>query len=258
MKLSRRAMLAGIAAAPLLGFARYGIAQPLDAIERAVEPMEPIAGAENLWSARLADGLWVYTGTAPLGDTMYPYNGMLAEDGDRSILIDTGWNNAHGRALLAWAEALGKPVRAAVATHFHADRTGGIAVMRRAGIPVLAHPMTTGLARALGLPEPDPLAELARRPVDLGPCELFHPGPGHSADNITVWHRPSRTLFGGCFIKAASATDLGNVEDAVVERWAASIATLQVRYPDIATTVPGHGAAAGDPLGRTLELLAAG
>lgn len=257
-ELSRRCLLAGLAAMPIAGVASRALAQAPTALELATDAMRPIAGSTSLWQRRIAPGLWVYSGTAPFGGGHYPYNGMLAVDGEGSILIDTGWSPEHGRALLGWAEAEGNPVRIAVATHFHEDRTGGIPALRRAGVPVVAHPMTTGLARAYGAPEPDPLPLLARGPVDLGPVELFFPGAGHAPDNITAWHRGSRILCGGCFIKSATSSDIGNLQDAVVGRWAQSIATLRRRYRDIAAIIPGHGTMAGDPLGRTMELLGAG
>ena len=251
----RRAVLGALAATPLMGLTGRACARAPTFLELAVEPMEPIA--DSLWIAQLSDSLWVYSGTSPLAGGHYPYNGMLVADGERSILVDTGWSPAHGRALLRWAEETpGKPVHTAIATHFHNDRTGGIAVMRRAGVRPVGHPMTTGLARALGEPEPDPLPELARGPVDIGPLELFYPGPGHSADNIAVYHRPSRTLYGGCLVKSTSATGMGNLQDAVPDAYDSSLTTLQERYRDRRRTIPGHGTMAGDAIAHSRRLLA--
>lgn len=248
MQVSRRWLLGASLAIPFTAFP--GRSNPPTFLELATDDMASIGDA--LWAAPIADNLWVYSGTAPLAGGHYPYNGMLAIDGEHSLLVDTGWTGDHGETLMNWAAGtLGKPIRTAIATHFHSDRTGGMAPLRRAGIPTLAHPMTTGLARALGAPEPDPIAELARGAVDIGPLELFYPGPGHAPDNITVYHRPSRTLFGGCLVKAITAGSLGNLEDAVVERYDSSLAALEERYADRSATIPGHGTMAGDSIGHS-------
>jgi metallo-beta-lactamase class B len=91
----------------------------------------------------------------------------------------------------------------------------------------------------------------------VGSAEVFYPGPAHTRDNVVVWLAESRVLFGGCAVRAASDTSVGNVADADVKEWPASIRRVRDRYPTADVVVPGHG----DPGGRellehTLALLA--
>ena len=56
------------------------------------------------------------------------------------IVVDTGRHPAHQDAILAAAQARGKPIAAIVNTHWHLDHTGGNAELRAAfpGIPIYA------------------------------------------------------------------------------------------------------------------------
>lgn len=253
----RRALLAGLATLPFLlpvhpARARDGAP---DLFELPWPDMERINS--TLWIRRAAPDLWVTCFTFHQGDDLgyVPANGLIVASDDGATIVDTGWTVEQGRMLLATARRVtGRPVARAIATHFHFDRTGGALAMREAGVPLLAHPFATGLARAYGMPEPDPVKGLEKGPVMAGPVELFFPGAGHTRDNITVWHPGSATLYGGCLVKATTSRDLGNLEDADTAAYAASIEAVARRYPERRLTVPGHGTVAGDSLAHTLAL----
>jgi metallo-beta-lactamase class B len=89
----------------------------------------------------------------------------------------------------------------------------------------------------------------------LGPLELFFPGAGHARDNIVVWHPSSGVLFGGCFVKAGNAEDLGNVADADTAAWPASLERVRARFPEVRIVVPGHGALGGPDLLTHIQAL---
>ncbi|HEU0301536.1 MAG TPA: subclass B1 metallo-beta-lactamase [Longimicrobium sp.] len=196
---------------------------------------------------RIAPGLWMHVTWATIaGGARYPANGMLLETEDGSVLFDTGWNDEQARALLAWAERdLRRPVRRAYVTHAHDDRTGGIAALRRAGVPVAGLERTAEIARAEGLPAPDGVPGLAAAPVRESGYELFYPGPGHAPDNIVAWFPAQRVIFGGCLVKADTATTVGNVADADVPNWPRAVASVRQRYPAVRLVIPGHGAPSG-------------
>lgn len=257
MRPDRRALLAGLAALPLIGAAPAKSAGEPDQLELPLPAMRRIS--PTLWIAPVAERAWITCFTANLPMIgWYPANGLIVADDQGATVVDTGWDRAQGNALIQLArEVSGTPVASAIVTHFHNDRSGGIEAFRRAGIPVLANPLTTGLARAYGAPEPDPIAGLEKAPQRLGAVELCFPGPGHSPDNITVWHEVSCTLFGGCLVKSTTSTGLGNLEDAVPDQWDAALAALEQRYPRRKTTVPGHGAVQGDAIAYSRRLLAA-
>lgn len=224
------------------------------ALELPIPEMERIA--PDLWVAPLAEGLWITCATGLVGGLWYPANGLIVADGSGSTLVDPGWTRDQAANLLRHAtERLKRPVARAIATHFHSDRVGGLEALRRVELPFYAHPLTVGLARAYGTPEPDPLPELAKGSAQIGGVELFYPGPGHTRDNITAWHGPSRTLFGGCLLKSATAPSIGNVEDADLIHYDETLDRLVARYPSRARTIPGHGSIAGDPIAATRALL---
>ncbi len=227
------------------------------ALELALPGMERLAA--DVWVARVAPGLWVHTTTRTYPDgTVYPANGMLLETRRGSVLFDTGWTEAQTAALLGWARARKKPVLRAFVTHAHEDRIGGIRTLTQNHIPVYGLALTRETARGQGAPAlPEAVAGLdskARR--DPEGFELFYPGPGHARDNIVVYFGRQRTLFGGCLVKSVTSPNLGNTADAVLDEWPKTIERVRRTYPAARVVVPGHGTVRGDPLARTLELLA--
>ncbi|MEZ0242887.1 MAG: MBL fold metallo-hydrolase [Sphingomonas sp.] len=255
MRLSRRAFVgavAGVAALPASA-ARDGAP---DFLELPVADMERID--HTVWVAKLAPAVWVtcFTFDTPnLG--WIPCNGLIFASGSGATVVDTGNNAAQGELLLSAARRLtGEPVKQAIATHFHADRTGGAAAFAKAGVPVLAHPYSVGLAMAYGEPVPQPVKGLEKDAVDFGNFELFYPGPGHTRDNITVWHKEARCLFGGCLLRATTDKQIGSRGDSDMGNYLASIDRLAKRYPERRIIVPGHGAIAGDAVAWTRAMLA--
>jgi glyoxylase-like metal-dependent hydrolase (beta-lactamase superfamily II) len=182
----------------------------------------------------------------------YPANGLVIESDDHALLVDTGWNDAQSEALRAFAASRGRPLSAAVATHFHDDRVGGASALEAAGVPVYATEDTIARARAEGNATPDhALTEGA-----LPEIAWLFPGAAHAPDNVVVFHAPSGTLYGGCMIKELAATSLGNVTDADLTAWPAAIEAVRTAFPAAVRVVPGHGAI-GDAslLAHTASLL---
>jgi len=219
----------------------------------------PVAVRPDLTVQLLRPGVWSHVSIAGPGPLEgIPANGLLAEIDGGLLLVDTTWNDEQVSALVDWAQReLHRPVVAAVATHSHGDRTGGLGALRRRGIPVGGLDLTAARAAQAGMPALEVLlstAEPVRR--DARGFELFYPGPGHAADNIVVWLPRAQVLFGGCFVKDAAAEGLGNVADADLGAWPGSIEAVRRRYAQAAVVVPGHGPV-GDKgaLEHTLELL---
>jgi metallo-beta-lactamase class B len=200
----------------------------------------------------LAPGVWLHVTSA----REVPANGLLVEGDKSSILVDSGWNDAHAKRLFAFAARRHKPITDVIVTHSHDDRIGGAAWALAHGARVHASPRTIEHAQANHLPVPDaPLDSPATVSSGSATVETFFPGRGHSDDNIVVWVPAARILFGGCFLKSNVATDLGNVADADVGAWPASLAAVRARYPNPAIVVPGHGIPGGDPIAHTGSLL---
>ena len=232
--------------------------QPPAALEMAVEKMTSIG--ENVWVAKIAPDLWVVTSTGQIANgTVYPANGMALESPSGTVLVDPGWTGVQAKALVQWArKSLRKPVTRAIATHSHYDRLGGIDALAELGIPMLALARTRELAEADKRPHlPQAVPDLESKPYrDAAGFELFFPGGGHAPDNIVVYFPAQRVVFGGCLVKSSTATDLGNLADAVMSEYPASIERVARQYPERRVVVPGHGTLSGDGLAHTLELLA--
>ncbi|RYZ40565.1 MAG: subclass B1 metallo-beta-lactamase [Myxococcaceae bacterium] len=212
-----------------------------------IPPQDEVVLAEDVRIRRIAPGVWMHVTNAGKEWGFTPANGLIVEDGDTSILVDTGWNPRQAEALLTWARgSLHHPVRAALVTHFHIDRTGGIPALQAQHIPVHSREDTARRATAQGNPVPTQRLSDAQ---DFGPLSVFFPGAGHAPDNLIVFHPASGILYGGCFIKDAAAKDLGNLEDADTASWPSSLQRARAHYPDARVIVPGHHALGG------LELL---
>lgn len=208
----------------------------------------------------LRPGIWIHTSwhTYPDGSRVSS-NGLVVQEEDRLLLIDTAWGEQSTEHLLQWiSRELRHPVTRAIVTHAHEDRMGGASVLVRRGISFVAHPQTRTLARSRGWPEPDSVGDLSiGEATGLGSVEVFYPGAAHAPDNIVVWIPEGRVLFGGCAVKAADARTLGDTRDADLAAWREALLRVEQRYRLAATVVPGHGAVGGPELLRhTAELLA--
>jgi metallo-beta-lactamase class B len=220
-----------------------------------VEGMERIG--KTVWVKSLATGVWVTCFTFDTPDLGWiPCNGLIVAGPSGPTIVDTGNTAEQGELLLGAAKRLaGQAAVQAIATHFHADRSGGGAAMRAASIPMYAHPFSVGLAQANNFPVPAPVKGLEKAPVTLGPVELFFPGAGHTRDNITVWHPDSGTLFGGCLLRATTDNQIGSLADADLGAYPATLARVAERYSKRSFTIPGHGSIAGDSLGWSQQLV---
>lgn len=195
----------------------------------------------------VATNVWVHQSYAyvpPWGDVLS--QGLVVKDGEHVYLVDSAWTDEDTALLLTQIEKVaGAPVSTAVVTHAHSDKMGGMSTLDARGVTTFALPETNEDAPARELlPAQRTVSEDER----LGPLEIFHPGPGHTRDNIVVYHSASKILFGGCLIRPAAATDLGNTADGDVRRWADSVRAVAARFPEATVVIPSHGAAGGREL----------
>lgn len=201
---------------------------------------------------RLAPGVWLHTSYYDLpGIGTFPSNGLIVLDGEAAILIDTAWTEAQTATVLDWVEAeTGVPVTRAVFTHAHQDKMGGVGVLRQRGIDTYAHRRSNDVAfsRDLVPAEFDLDFDEKTGTAKLGGVVVFYPGPGHTVDNIVIWHAQSRILFGGCLIRPAGAKSLGNTADAVVPEWANSVRNTAIRFRQAQIVIPSHGRPGGPEL----------
>lgn len=201
----------------------------------------------------LAKGVWMHKSWATLSFGPYFSHGLVVADGDDVLLVDTAWNDPDTTALLALIEAeVGLRPTAAVVTHAHDDKMGGVGALVAAGVPTFALDLTNEDAPARGLtPAQNALASDEREwrlPGAPGGVVVFYPGPGHTRDNLVVGYPPAGVLFGGCMIRPLGPKTAGNVADADLSHWADAVRAAANRFPEALVVVPSHGAPGGRAL----------
>lgn len=206
----------------------------------------------------LTGSFYVYTTYKDLGGTPFPSNSLYVVTRDGVVLIDTPWDPEQTLPLLDSIERRHRmPVVMCLVTHYHDDRTAGLDVLRDRGVMTYASRMTDSLAAAHGDRRAEHLfARDTSFRVGGVRFETYHPGEGHTRDNIVVWFPKARVLFGGCLVKSTQSAGLGNVADANVDAWPRTIRNVMRKYPRRRHVIPGHyGWSRLRSLEHTLHLL---
>jgi len=195
-----------------------------------------------LSAKHLTGAFYVYTTWKPIDGKPYPSNGMYIVTSQGIVIIDSPWDTTTVSGFITGLERQHhKKVIAAIATHFHEDRTGAFDIFRRKGIKTYSSQQTLELCKI----KHDPQAEFTFQTdtiFDFGDQTMrtYYPGPGHSPDNIVLWFEKERILYGGCFIKSCQAHDLGNLSDADPQAWMTSVNNVKREFPNPRFTIPGH------------------
>lgn len=183
-------------------------------------------------------------------------NGMIVTDNGEALIFDTPANDLQSKELLDWIEnSLRVKPKGIVVTHFHADCLGGLTEFHNRQVPSYASVKTIEFAkdRSEILPQHgfDRYLELTVGNKKVA-NEFF--GEGHTRDNIISYFPTEQVMFGGCLIKEVGAGK-GNLEDANVDDWSATVAQIKEKYADAGIIIPGHGKPGGlDLLNYTIEL----
>ncbi len=211
-------------------------------------------------TAHLTGNMYVYTSYGEFKNTVYAANAVYILTDKGAIIMDTPWSEDQTRQLLdTIAQKHHRKVIACIVTHFHEDRTAGLDLMRKQGIKTYSTVFTKELCKENN----DPQAQYTFNKdttFNIGGVKIqtFYPGEGHSKDNIVIWFPQTKVLYGGCFIKSAEATSIGNVADGNVKAWPASLAKVEQKFPNPKYVIPGHDEWQGTVkaiMGRTTELV---
>jgi metallo-beta-lactamase class B len=169
-------------------------------------------------------------------------NGMIVFDKNEAIVFDTPVRDATSATLIDWIrKSLNCKVKAVIATHFHEDCVGGLAEFHRRGIPSYGTNKTIGLAESMKFQVPrNGFDNLLKMKVGNRLVITEFNGEGHTRDNVIGYFPSEKAMFGGCLIKEIDAGK-GNLEDANVKEWSATVAKLKRKYPDTRVVIPGHG-----------------
>ncbi|MEM9024143.1 MAG: subclass B1 metallo-beta-lactamase, partial [Bacteroidota bacterium] len=218
------------------------------------------AQQEAIKVSALTDGVYRHQSFKQFKVVRYSSNGLVLDTDSGVVIIDTPWTEHQSAQLLVWiAENLKKPVIMAVVTHAHDDRMAGAEALMARGVAVYGLAETIVRAPEKGLAPPNH-ALPADTVFQVGQHQFrtYFPGAGHAPDNLVVWLPSQKVLFGGCLVKSARATNLGNIADADLAAWPVAIRRLQNVFSEAETVVPGHGQPSGpEALANTLKLLAA-
>ncbi len=203
--------------------------------------------SETLLVQQVSDHVYQHTSfldTESFGKV--PCNGMVVTSEGEAIIFDTPTSGAVSSELISWIEdQLRCSVKAIIPTHFHQDCLAGLDEFHRRQIPSYGYQRTIELGRQNGVTAPqNSFNRPLKLPVGDQVVNVAFVGEGHTKDNVVAYFPSENALFGGCLVKEVGAGK-GNLEDANVAAWPATIARLQESYPKVAVIIPGHGERGG-------------
>ncbi len=179
--------------------------------------------------SHLTGDFYIYTTYSTYKGQQVPANGMYVVTNDGAVMFDTPWDTTQFQPLLDSIRLKHrKNVVMSFATHWHDDKTAGLEYYRQQGIKTYTTVLTdefskkNNMKRAEFLMTKDTVFKVGQYSF-----ETYHPGHGHTADNIVIWFEKEKVLYGGCLIKGADDKTLGYLGDANVMEYATTLKRVQ-------------------------------
>lgn len=196
----------------------------------------------HLKVTHLTGNFYVYESFGTYKGQKIGANAMYLVTNKGVVLFDTPWDTAQFQNLLDTIYARHhKKVVMCVATHFHEDRSGGLEYYRSKGIKTYTTRMTDSLSRLKGEKRAEFLMDHDTTfHIGQFSFRVIYPGGGHTIDNIIVWFEKEKILYGGCLIKSADASNLGNLADADIHDYAKTIRNIQSLCRNPKYIITGH------------------
>jgi metallo-beta-lactamase class B len=148
------------------------------------------------------------------------------------VMFDTPWDTTQFQPLLDSIKVKhNKSVIMAFATHWHSDKTAGLEYYRQQGIKTYTTKLTDELSKKNNTKRAEFL--MAKDTVfNVGKYtfETYYPGPGHTEDNIVIWFKKERILFGGCLIKGVDSENLGFLGDGNIKEYESTLKNVQRKF----------------------------
>ena len=221
---------------------------------------EPVNLSEDISVKQLCSNIWLQTNMY-IFDGMtraYPSNGIVIIDKGKAVIIDTPCTDKQTETLINWIEKeQNAKVCCVVPTHWHIDCAGGMQTVLDRNINSITLDKTISIMKEKSLSAPAK-GFVAKQTICCGRLniELYYPGPGHTVDNIVAYVPDCKLLFGGCMVKNAGATNLGNISEADLKQWPVSLEKMKQTFPDAEIIIPGHGRHGGyEIVDNTIALL---
>ncbi|MBL0130734.1 MAG: BlaB/IND/MUS family subclass B1 metallo-beta-lactamase [Chitinophagaceae bacterium] len=187
------------------------------------------AANAKLKISHLTGDFYIYTTYNTYQESQVPANGMYLVTTNGVVLFDTPWDTTQFQPLLDSIKLRhNKMVVMCFATHWHSDKTAGLEYYRQQGIKTYTTVLTDELSiknnkkRAEFLMTTDTVFNAGQYSF-----ETYYPGQGHTEDNIVIWFKKEKILYGGCLIKGADAEDLGYLDDGNVTTYASTLKKVQ-------------------------------
>lgn len=197
----------------------------------------------NLQITRLTGNFYIYTTYNLYKGGKTPANGMYLVTPKGVVLFDTPWDSTQFQPLLdSISLKHNQKVVLCISTHFHDDRTAGLVYYRQQGIKTYTTQQTDAFSKKNNKKRAEFL--IAKDTVfSIGgySFQTYYPGEGHTADNIVIWFRQQKILYGACLIKSAEDEDLGYLGDANKSAYAATIKKVQQKCRQPKYVIVGHG-----------------
>lgn len=196
----------------------------------------------SLKISHLTGDFYVYETFNYYKGTRIPANGMYLVTRDGVVLIDSPWDTTQFQPLLDSIKTRHhKNVVLCIATHFHEDRTGGLEYYRQQGIKTYTTALTDEISSQRGMKRAEFLIHNdTMMTVGQYSFQTFYPGKGHAPDNIVVWFEKEKLLYGGCLVKSVDDSTLGNLGDASITDYAATIRNVQRKCKKPKYIITGH------------------
>jgi metallo-beta-lactamase class B len=193
---------------------------------------------QKLQITPLTKDLYVFT----TYQNSFPANGMYLVTEQGAVMIDTPWDTTQFQPLLDSIRVKHhKGVAVCIATHSHDDRTAGLTFYAKKGAKTYTTKQTDDISKKKnGVRANFVISNDTTFVVGRHVFQTFHPGEGHTSDNIVVWFGKQKVLYGGCLIKSVEATDLGYIAEANLTAWPTTIKNLQERFSKAKYVIPGH------------------
>ncbi len=177
----------------------------------------------------LTGDFYIYTTYNIYQESKVPANGMYLVTDYGVVMFDTPWDTTQFQPLLDSIKLKhDKSVVMCFATHWHSDKTAGLGYYRQQGIKTYTTVLTDELSkknnknRAEFLMIDDTVFNIGQYSF-----ETYYPGQGHTTDNIVIWFKKEKILYGGCLIKGADNKDLGYLGDGNVKEYASTLKNVR-------------------------------
>lgn len=179
--------------------------------------------------SHLTGDFYIYTTYNTYEESKIPANGMYLVTNDGVVMFDTPWDTTQFQPLLDSIKLRhNKNVLMCFATHWHSDKTAGLEYYRQQGIKTYTTILTDELSKKNDKKRGEFLmANDTTFHAGQYAFETYYPGQGHTTDNIIIWFKKEKILYGGCLIKGVDDETLGYLGDANVMEYETTLKNVQ-------------------------------